>query len=137
MKRFCFAVGLLTVAFSMGVQAQILDARAEVPFDFWLGQQLMPAGGYSVSHLGSGAVLLQGEKDHKAAAAMFLAKSISRKDTQADGKLEFIRYGNVYFLSKIWNPRQREGYGIPKSIREKKLASRSVPSKTDIALATK
>jgi len=136
MKRFCLAVGLLAIAFSVGVQAQVLDAQAKVPFDFWLGQKLMPAGGYSIYHLGSGAILLRGE-DGNMTSAMLLADQLSRPEPRKDGKWEFTRYGDVYFLSKIWNPYQRDGYGIPKSAREKELASRSVPSKTDIALSTK
>jgi len=134
MKRLCLVVGLL--AFSAALQAQVLDSRADVPFDFWLGQKLMPAGTYSISHLSGGAVRVQGEMD-RSAAAMFLGASISRPETHTDGKLEFIRYGNVYFLSKIWNPRQQYGYGVPKSARQKELASRGIPSKTDIVLATK
>ncbi len=136
MKRFCLAVGLLAAAFSMGVQAQTLDAHANVPFDFWLGQQLMPAGGYSISHLGNGAVLLHGENGNKA-SAMLLADRLYRLDGRKDGKWEFTRYGDVYFLSKIWTPYQQDGYGVPKSAREKELASRGVPSEMDIALSTK
>jgi len=137
MKRLCLAAALLTVAFSMGVQAQILDARAEVPFDFWLGQKLMPAGGYSIYHMGGGVVLLRDENGNRA-GVMLLADRVSRPEPHQDAKWEFTRYGDVYFLSKIWTANQRDGYGIPKSAREKELASRSVPPKTtDIALSTK
>lgn len=136
MKRFCLAMGLLTIAFSVGVQAQVLDARAEVPFDFWLGQQLMPAGAYSIYHLNNGAVLLHGDNGNRAAAVL-LANRLLRPDPHQAGRWEFTRYGEVYFLSKVWTPNQRDGYGMPKSAREKELASRSVPSKADIALSTK
>ena len=137
MKRFCLAVGLLTVAFSMGVQAQVLDAQAKVPFDFWLGQKLMPAGGYSIYHLGNGTVLLRGENGNRT-TAMLLANRLLRPNPHQAGKWEFTRYGDVYFLSKVWTPNQRDGYSMPKTAREKELASRSVPSKpTDIALSTK
>ena len=137
MKRICLAVGLFTVAFSVGVQAQLLDSQAKIPFDFWLGQKLMPAGGYSIYDLGGGAVLLRGENANRA-GAMLLADRLSRPEPHQDAKWEFTRYGDVYFLSKIWTANQRDGYGIPKSAREKELASRSVPPKTtDIALSTK
>ena len=136
MKRLWLTAGLLAAAFSMGLQAQVLDARAEVPFDFWLGQQLIPAGGYSIYHFGTGAVLLKG--DGNMTTVMFLGQRIARPEVHADGKLVFTRYGDTYFLSKIWTPFQRDGYGVPKSAREKEIASRSIPAKsTDVAVATK
>ena len=133
MKRLWLTMGLL--AFSAGLQAQIFDTRAEVPFDFWLGQKLMPAGTYSISHFGTGAVLLQGGKDSKD-GAIFLGETLSSRERHAEPTLEFTRYGNVYFLSKIF-PYHREGLGVPKSAKEKELASRGNPSRTDIALSTK
>jgi len=137
MKRLCLTVGLITAAFSMGLHAQVLDARANVPFDFWLGQKLMPAGEYSIYHMATGAVLMRGENG-ELTSAVFLGQSLSRPDTRSEGKLEFNRYGNTYFLSKIWNPHQGDGYGVPKSSREKELASHTTPSKTaGIALLTK
>jgi hypothetical protein len=54
MKRLCLTVGLITAAFSMGLQAHVLDSRAKIPFDFWPGQKLMPAGVYSIYHMVTG-----------------------------------------------------------------------------------
>ena len=129
MKRLCLTVGLITAAFSMGLQAQVLDARANIPFDFWLGQQLMPAGAYSIYHMTTGAVLIRGE-NRKPASAIFLGLQLSRPDQRSDGALEFTRYDNTYFLSKIWNPHSRDGCSVPKTPREKELATHATPPKT-------
>jgi len=52
--------------------------------------------------------------------------------------LEFTRYGNTYFLSKVWNPNSRDCYSVPKTLREKELASHTTRSKTtEIVLVTK
>ncbi|HUJ50240.1 MAG TPA: hypothetical protein VLW25_08570 [Bryobacteraceae bacterium] len=135
MKRLCLAVGLLAALFSTGLQAQVLDSEVKVPFDFWLGQKLMPAGGYLIFHEGNGAVLVRGE-DGKRAANVFLPASLLYNQRPSEPRLQFTRYANTYFLSKIWNIDR--GFSVPKSSREKELARRGVPSKTeDITLATK
>lgn len=134
MKRLFLAVGLLAAIFSTGLQAQVQDSRVKIPFDFWLGQKLMPAGGYSIYHEANGAVLVWGE-DGKRTGNMFLADTLLSNDRRGEPRLEFNRYSSTYFLSKIWNV--YTGYAVPTSPREKELARR-IPSKTeDITLATK
>jgi hypothetical protein len=135
MKRLCLVVGLLAALFSTGLQAQVLDSHVKVPFDFWLGQKLMPAGGYFIYHEGNGAVLVRGE-DGKRTGNIFLAASLLSNQRPGEPRLEFTRYADTYFLSKIWNIDR--GYAVPKSSREKELARGGIPSKTeDITLASK
>jgi hypothetical protein len=137
MKRLYLAIGLLGASFCLDSRAQVLDERANIPFDFWLGQKLMPAGEYSIYHMATGAMLIQGGGRVRA-SAVFLAQTASRPEQQKEGKLEFTRYGGSYFLSKIWNPYRAIGYGVPKSSREKELASRRTPSQTTaVALLSK
>lgn len=135
MKRLCLTLGLLAALFSTGLQAQVLDSHVQVPFDFWLGQRLMPSGGYFIYHQDNGAVLVRGE-DGKRTSNIFLPASLLSNHRPGEPRLEFTRYADNYFLSKIWNIDR--GFAVPKSSRERKLALRGIPSKTeDIALATK
>lgn len=135
MKRMWLAAGLLA-AFSMGLQAQVLDARAKVSFDFWLGQKLMPAGEYSIYHMPNGGQVLVWGDEGK--GTMFLAAPLSRTGKGGDAKLEFTRYGDMYFLSKIWNPYRAYGYGVPISSQERELASGNIPSsKIGVAILSK
>ena len=137
MKRMCWTAGVLAAFFSIGLQAQVLDARADVPFDFWLGHTLMPAGQYSIYHSFAGTLAIKGE-DGARATAVILANRSSRVTSQPEGKLQFMRYGDIYFLSNVWAPGQTDGFSIPKSDREKELTSRNVPSKsTGLALFRK
>ena len=137
MKQLCVVMALLAGAFGTSLQAQVLDAHANVPFDFWLGLKLMPAGEYSIYHTASGAVWIRGEGG-EATSIVFLPQRISRPNAHDEGKLEFTRYGNTYFLSQIWNPYRADGYGVPKSSREKELTSHTTRSNTiGIALLNK
>ena len=56
---------------------------------------------------------------------MFLVKAVTRPKTQTNGKLEFQRYGNTYFLSTIWLPGQSNGRELWETAAEKKLARQS------------
>lgn len=137
MKRIGWIAGLLAACFCMGIEAQVLDARANVPFDFWLGHKLMPAGEYSISHSSAGLLAIKRE-DGDRATAVILTNRALRSAAQTDGKLQFTRYGEDYFLWRIWGPGQQDGYSIPKTSRERELASKNVPSKaTGIALLPK
>jgi hypothetical protein len=137
MKQLYLVMALLGGASCTYLQAQVLDAHANVPFDFWLGQKLMPAGEYSIYHTSSGVVWIRGE-DRERSGAVFLAQRISRPTARDEARLQFTRYGETYFLSEIWNPYQSNGYGVPKSPREKELLAHSMRSKTiGVALLNK
>lgn len=128
MKPLHSVMGLLAAVICMSLQAQVPSARAEVPFDFWLGQKLMPAGDYVIYHMATGTLLFEDLHDRNSSAVL-MAQPISRLDN-GTGRLEFTRYGDTYFLSKIWSPCQTDGYSVPKSGREKELASHSTRSST-------
>jgi hypothetical protein len=40
------------------------------------------------------------------------------------GLLVFQRYGDEYFLNRVWTPSSREGLALPESVRQKELAAR-------------
>jgi len=80
-------------------------------------------------------VLVRGE-DGERTSNIFLAASLLSNKRPGEPRLEFTQYAYTYFLSKIWNIDR--GFAVPKSSRERELARRKIPSKTeDITLATK
>jgi hypothetical protein len=121
MKRFIYAAGLLTLMACPYLYGQRLDAVANVPFDFQLGETLMPAGKYLLHEAGP-LLELRGESGKK--NVMCLTLPTSRWALSVDPKLEFNRYGDDYFLATVWSPSSHEGFALRKSKREKELASR-------------
>jgi hypothetical protein len=135
MKRLHFAVGLLFVLAASGLQAQT-QMRASIPFEFRMGQTSFPAGDYVIQYSPHLLVVHQENGDH--ANAMALPLAVSRAKAPATGIIEFNRYGDAYFLAKVWTPDSRDGGALPKTPREKELASRITPSQTEaIVLQTK
>ncbi|HEV8037382.1 MAG TPA: hypothetical protein VGP62_00865 [Bryobacteraceae bacterium] len=135
MKRLQLAAGLLmTLAFSR-IEAQTIDFHATIPFEFRMGQTVMAAGDYTVHH--SNGLLLVQPDGGKAVFSLAIATELP-KDSSAPGLL-FHRYGDSYFLAKIWTPGYANACGVPKSSYEKELARRGSAPDDDqnIVLQTK
>ncbi len=75
--------------------------RANVPFAFRVGDQLMPAGPYQVLHMHARDVLVIRSLDDKAAV---MVHSISGEYSGDAAKLVFYSYGEAYFLRQVWIP---------------------------------
>jgi len=120
MKRSFFAAGLFT-AFAFSMNAQTSTARAEVPFDFRIGQSVLPAGTYVIQ--AAGALLTVREESGTRKSAVQLTLPTSRTQVASQPKLEFHRYGSEYFLAAVWSQNSHEGRALPKTKLEKELIS--------------
>ena len=120
MKRFIYGAVLgSALACSYGY-AQTQDARATIPFDFRMGDSVMPAGKYLI-HEGGGVLTLREERGKKAASR--LTVPTSRAKTDKNPSLQFTRYGDEYYLTQMWSSDSREGRALMQSKREKELAN--------------
>ena len=128
MKRLHFAVGLFAALACSGLQAQTL-LRANIPFEFQMGETAFPAGDYVFNYSAHLLVVHQEQGDHT--TAMALTIPASRTKAPETGIVEFTRYGDAYFLAKIWTPASSDGGALPKTSREKELASRVIPNQTE------
>jgi hypothetical protein len=57
MKRLILAAGLFAATLTASLHAQTMDMKANIPFDFRIGNAAFPSGEYSVRN--SGGVLSQ------------------------------------------------------------------------------
>jgi hypothetical protein len=131
MKRLHFALGLLAAMAGSGLEAQVL-LEAKVPFEFRMGQVNFPAGDYQFKH--SGHVLVVHQEQGDRSTAMTLTLPIARTKAPETGVLEFKRYGDTYFLAKIWSPNSPDGAALPKTPLEKELARTTPPVRTEAIL---
>src|SRR5258705_11471085 len=111
MKRLSLAVGLFAAVACSGLSAQTVNLQASIPFDFRMGETLMPAGEYQI-HNSADGVLAVRQRDGAHAAAVLLTLPASRRGAATKGALEFNRYGDAYFLSRIWTPDSRDGRAL-------------------------
>ena len=135
MKRLHFAVGLLAALACSGLEAQT-RLEANIPFEFRLGNTTMPAGDYLFDY--SSHLLVVHREDGLRTTVMAMTLPVARTKAAATGVVEFNRYGDTYFLAKIFTAGSPEGEGVTKTAREKEFASRTVPTQTEaIVLQTK
>ena len=128
MKRFAIAMGLLASITSCPLLAQTITLKGNVPFDFHMGKVDMPAGEYTVHQ--SGALVTVRSAADRHVSAMYLTLPTPAPAARANGALVFNRYGDDYFLAKVWIPNSTEGRALPTSSREKELISRAATVQT-------
>jgi hypothetical protein len=78
--------------------AQQKDVRVAVPFDFTVGDQLLPAGTYSIMPVSESTIEIRNGQTHS--AVLTQASSDSRR-SQHGGELVFNKYNGQYFLHEI------------------------------------
>ena len=97
---------------------------ANIPFNFSVGKTALPAGEYFVKPISQAVLLIQSEKSP--ARVIVMTMPVQAKKSPAVGKLVFNRYGDQYFLSKVWHPDNRTGRELSSSRLERELA-KAVP----------
>jgi hypothetical protein len=101
-------------------QAQSIMLKADIPFDFVVGDKQLPAGEYQVKSLHQAATQIQSTDTRS--TAIVLTTGMQAAKISNTGKLVFNRYGDQYFLSKIWAPWSDAGRELPKSRLEREVA---------------
>ena len=132
--RVLIALTLFAVLMVPATQAQSIILQAEIPFDFAVGNNWLPAGEYQVTKPNShGVILIQSQDARSSAHAMTIGGQAGK--TGHVGKLVFNRYGEQYFLSKIWAPGSDTGRELSKCRLEREVAaqSRVKPAATAVA----
>jgi|ERR1700761_1750261 hypothetical protein len=90
-----FATAILTASTGGYAQSKL---QATIPFDFTVGQTLLPAGSYHIDQDHAGFVLLASGAGH---VNMFYPVVSSDYVNKASNRLIFHKYGDQYFLSEI------------------------------------
>jgi hypothetical protein len=131
--RVLIALTLFAVLMVPATQAQSIW-KAEIPFDFAVGDKWLPAGEYQVKPATEKVILIQSQDARSSALAMTIGGQAGK--TGHVGKLVFNRYGEQYFLSKIWAPLSDTSRELRKCRLEREVAaqSRLKPAATAVAV---
>jgi hypothetical protein len=93
-------LGCLIAAGASHAQAQTLDPiKADIPFDFYVGEKLLPAGEYTITEKHQG--LMEIQRDDGKATAFFMTDDNQPRQEPTASELIFNRYGNETFLSRV------------------------------------
>ena len=100
------------------------EVRANVPFDYKVGNAAMKAGNCSIRATGTPdalAIRCDGSE-----AKLALTGSVSGRPA-SETKLVFHKYGDEYFLAQIWIEGENTGRQFPRTRAEKELMGRAEP----------
>ena len=117
MKRITVLAFLTAALISMAsARAHAQAPVFKVPFDFTVGNQVLPAGTYQVSYYATkNAILIRGEDERFHAFTSIQPDDPSTSDSEA----VFTKYGNQYFLHEVLCADVAMNVEIPKSRLEK------------------
>jgi hypothetical protein len=106
-------------------QAQETGVKADIPFDFVVGNHRLPAGEYTVVNQGpvNQAILIRSAEGKT--AVFSLTQPCSSFNPSAKTRLVFHTLAGRYFLYQIWAQGNDMGRQIPKSSVEIELAKNS------------
>ncbi len=128
-------VAFFAVLAGSGLHAQTVSIRAAIPFNFHVGDKLMPSGEYVIH--GEGPVLWLLGADSGEPALALLTIGAQSLDNSRRARLSFNRYGNEYILESVWDSFTQYGRQVSRTAREKELAKGDkVPVPIVITLAS-
>lgn len=122
------AIAVFGTALTTNVSGQTAKTlRANVKFDFQIGDRIYPAGEYRIESISTDNIL-QIRSVGDATRTQFLLANHSNENKEQTPKLVFQKYGESYFLTQIFFDSGEWAYSIRPSRRqresEKNLASR-------------
>ena len=116
---------IVTVALGTAVvsgQGQsTVRVKAQIPFEFAVGDQALPAGEYSVRAGGNSGEVLMIQNAEASISTLRLANSIEPKRNKTEARLVFHRYGQNYFLREVWEGGDRTGHRLLESKQERAI----------------
>ena len=122
MNRKTFLVTLMLGALlhlmAISVAAQNRELLADIPFNFTVCKQQMPAGKYRVRPITSSTSSLLLVRSTDGQSVEIACTHDVQTPRPSEGKLIFHRYGNQYFLAELWFPGEMSGNQVWKSDRE-------------------
>ena len=137
MKRTTVLAFLTAALISMGSACAHAQAPAfKVPFDFTVGNLVLPAGSYQVSYYAPKSAIMIRSEDGR-----FHAFTEIQPDdpSTSGGKVVFTKYGNQYFLHEVLCSALSMNVALPTSKLEKRarIQEAQLPhSETVVALST-
>jgi hypothetical protein len=134
LKAITMLVSIIALAFATALassaQSRSKKIRADIPFDFVVGDKALTAGEYTVGSITTGSdegMLVRSRDGHN--RAIRLTNAVSSNTLKNEVALTFRRYGNTYFLAQVWLGDSSMGREMLKSkaerVAERELAKNS------------
>jgi hypothetical protein len=120
--------------FAGKAHAQIVgDLNVNVPFQFHAGNTKLPAGKYRIHVLDdSDLTVMEITSADGSTSALFQVQESDVNSAPAKSELIFNRYGNRYFLSKLFDEGNPSGSKVVESRYEKQMSKAAVEAQEHV-----
>lgn len=118
--RTLLGLGLVLVAAS--AFAQTIRVKSDVPFNFVVDKQTLPAGEYTIQSMDMSGMTLAIRDAEGRQVGQVQTIRCEKLDSSKETKLVFHRLGDRYFLSQVWVVGQNDGHELSRSRQEKEVA---------------
>ena len=123
MKNFRFVLFVLAAILLVpAAQAQQKGVKADVPFDFVVGDRAYPAGEYILKAAPNANGIMRIENVQEVSAVFVPSNSCAEGVPSKETKLVFHRMAGRYFLYQVWTAGNVTGREFPKGRIEVELA---------------
>ena len=113
------ALACLITAPAQAVPVFNFRIQAKIPFDFQVGSKKFPKGEYTIESINTtGLMRISNAKGKKTITFMAIR---DKQNSKMKSRLSFRRYGEQYFLRKVWDG-QDAIFELERSSAEKKVA---------------
>jgi len=103
------------------------DLDAVIPFQFHVGTRELPAGKYRIHVLDEGSLrVMEITSTDGSTSALFQVQESDAKSAPAQSELIFNKYGDNYFLSKLYDEGDPSGSELIESRYEKQISKGAV-----------
>jgi len=128
-KQTLTLIGVLTLLLAAGsALAQNIRVQGDIPFQFAVDKDILPAGHYSIQSVGTPeGMTLALRGDESKTVRLVNTHSVESLAAAQQTKLVFKRYGASYFLSEVWVAGNSAGHQLRQSSREKEMARDNQP----------
>jgi hypothetical protein len=117
-----------------GAKAQIVDGlEANIPFQFHAGNTDLPAGEYRIHMLDdSSLTVMEITSADGATSALFQVEDTRTKATPAKSELIFNKYGDQYFLAKLFEEGSASGSQVLESRDERMISQQTTQAQEHV-----
>jgi hypothetical protein len=123
---------MMIIAASVSANAQSLNYRltANIPFDFSVGGEKLPAGKYWINRAqqSNGDTVVQIRSTDLHSNLVRFTIPVLAAAPAKNSSLVFRRYGDEYFLAEIWPMGSETGRELPRTRAERELARKAQDS---------
>jgi hypothetical protein len=128
------ALAFALTIFPSNAHAQIIgDLEVNIPFQFHAGNTKLPAGEYRIHVLDdSDLTVMEITSADGSTSALFQVQNTDANSTPTKSELIFNKYGNRYFLAKLFDEGNPSGSEVPKSRYEKRLSQEAIEAQEHV-----